>query len=136
MPDKMNAEIRTQWTAALRSGEYQQGRGQLRRGAECCCLGVLCELAVKAGIIPEGDSATSFLGDVEYGAEANDLHLPAEVMEWAGIGEHNPSVDLASLPEGAEWASDPTVDGQASLANLNDGGTPFGVIADIIDAQL
>ena len=136
MPDKMNAEIKAQWTAALRGGEYRQGQGQLRRGDEYCCLGVLCDLAVKAGIIPEGDSATNLLGDTDYGAEGNDLHLPAEVMEWSGIGEHNPGVDRATLPKGIQWASDPTLDGQAALANLNDGGTPFALIADIIDQQL
>lgn len=41
---------REQWVAALRSGEYKQGRGALRiRNSDdswnFCCLGVACELA-------------------------------------------------------------------------------------------
>ena len=50
----MNKEVKQQWVAALRSGEYKQGKNALRRqyegeDAEFCCLGVLCDLAVKAG---------------------------------------------------------------------------------------
>ena len=52
----MKQEIKQQWITALRSGNYPQGRGYLRRidddGKEgYCCLGVLCELAVNAGVI-------------------------------------------------------------------------------------
>lgn len=131
----MNAEIKAQWTAALRSGEYEQGCGLLRRGSEYCCLGVLCDLAVKAGIIPKPERRSA-LGDTRYGAEANDLHLPAEVMAWAGVGQDNPKVDADSLPAGITWANDLDDNGAPSLSNLNDGGTPFAVIADIIDQQL
>lgn len=42
------------WLNALESGEYQQGRGKLRtKDNKFCCLGVLCDLAVKEGILPE-----------------------------------------------------------------------------------
>lgn len=38
----MKKEIRDKWCAALRSGEYEQGRGQLRsEDNRYCCLGVL-----------------------------------------------------------------------------------------------
>lgn len=44
-------EVYDLWIEALRSGEYRQGRGRLRNvtGTEFCCLGVLCDLAVKDG---------------------------------------------------------------------------------------
>ena len=45
----MKPEIKKQWVQALRSGEYKQGRGQLKQGATFCCLGVLCDLAVQSG---------------------------------------------------------------------------------------
>ena len=49
----MNSEVKGQWTTALRSGEYEQGNGVLRTiDNTYCCLGVLCELAVKANVIP------------------------------------------------------------------------------------
>lgn len=42
----MDAELKAKWTAALRSGEYKQGKGQLRDGrGKFCCLGVLCNVA-------------------------------------------------------------------------------------------
>ena len=50
----MKPKLKKQWVEALRSGEYNQGQGQLKRLApisfgekqtEHCCLGVLCELA-------------------------------------------------------------------------------------------
>ncbi len=55
-----------QWIAALESGEYEQGAGQLAQDGYFCCLGVLCEVA-----------------DVEYnGSRAG---VTAEVMDLAGL---------------------------------------------------
>lgn len=41
---KMDPKIKKQWTKALRSGEYKQGRGKLRTRTGYCCLGVLCDI--------------------------------------------------------------------------------------------
>lgn len=44
----MNKKIRKAWTNALESGQYQQGRGYLRKNShgkiKYCCLGVLREV--------------------------------------------------------------------------------------------
>jgi hypothetical protein len=46
----MNIELGRRWVAALRSGDYRQGRGRLKRTrnggtkVSYCCLGVLREL--------------------------------------------------------------------------------------------
>lgn len=40
----MDAEIKAKWIAALRSGEYRQGRETMRQGDRYCCLGVLCDV--------------------------------------------------------------------------------------------
>lgn len=49
----MNPDLKGPWLEALRSGEYLQGPGALRRdsaaGVSFCCLGVLSEVAVAAG---------------------------------------------------------------------------------------
>lgn len=46
----MNQEIKQRWVAALRSGQYKQGRYMLRSKDDCfCCLGVLCDLMVQDG---------------------------------------------------------------------------------------
>lgn len=48
----MNAELKSKWTAALRSGEFEQTTGILQGFSEndltkkaFCCLGVLCKIA-------------------------------------------------------------------------------------------
>lgn len=41
----MDAQIKTKWVEALRSGKYKQGRSALRIDDTYCCLGVLCEVA-------------------------------------------------------------------------------------------
>lgn len=40
----MKKEIKEKWIAALRSGEYKQGRSYLRINKKYCCLGVLCDI--------------------------------------------------------------------------------------------
>lgn len=41
----MKPELKRKWVAALRSGKYKQGTGELFYRDEYCCLGVLCEVA-------------------------------------------------------------------------------------------
>lgn len=49
----MKAEYVNAWVAALRSGEYSQGHGQLKTACnEYCCLGVLADLAIKNNWFP------------------------------------------------------------------------------------
>jgi hypothetical protein len=40
----MNIEYKAKWLAALRSGEYKQGRKFLKKNGSYCCLGVLCDV--------------------------------------------------------------------------------------------
>jgi hypothetical protein len=37
-------DLMKRWIAALRSGEYKQGKGQLIKDGRYCCLGVLCDV--------------------------------------------------------------------------------------------
>ena len=53
----MKQEVKDEWVTALRSGDYKQGEGMLRQVLDdnteaYCCLGVLCEIAVKHQVIP------------------------------------------------------------------------------------
>jgi hypothetical protein len=112
----VKAAIRDQWTKALRSGDYEQGEGVLRRGDRFCCLGVLCDLAVKAGIIPQEKLPTD---EYRYGPQPYGTcvaYLPDVVVEWAELPSHNPKVGSG-----------------ITLAALNDEGRPFEEIADAID---
>jgi len=40
----MDAKLKADWVAALRSGDYQQGRDCLLSDGAFCCLGVLCDV--------------------------------------------------------------------------------------------
>lgn len=120
----MNPEVKDLWTGALRSGEFEQGEGLLDKDGKQCCLGVLCILAVRAGV--EVDVFTGEDGTVYYDSEGE--FLPHSVMEWAGLGNCNPEVMFTE--DGTEHVN--------SLSYVNDeveGGT-FELIAGLIDAQL
>lgn len=52
----MDAELKSKWTDALRSGEFKQHRGSLHEGEEgseraLCCLGVLWVLSGRPAAI-------------------------------------------------------------------------------------
>lgn len=132
----MDAKIKTDWVKALTSGYYKQTTGCLFNADEdtFCCLGVLTDLAVKAGVfdwntLPEDGSGQVGLGDV----------LPKRVQEWAGLDDgkgDNPEVELPCdhrncLP-GDNCSGVLVMD----LATLNDNGESFGVIAELIGEQL
>jgi hypothetical protein len=117
----MNPDVKAKWTTALRSGKYRQGHGFLRvkgqNGADdrFCCLGVLCELAVEAGVTKQLNSGY----ETRYGVsgDSNTAVLPGHVRQWAGMDSHAGSYD----------------NGDRSLTGDNDGGVPFSDIADIIE---
>lgn len=115
---EMDPVIRARWVAALRSGEYPQGHGALRVGdGNFCCLGVLCELAVKDGVISPPVETNGYW---QYSGESGTLPLP--VADWAKVGGNQ-------VP--------PSGDGLA-VAEMNDGNAdrapwPFAQIADAIE---
>lgn len=116
-------EVRKRWTEKLRSGEYQQGNHVLRVNDRFCCLGVLCDLAVKESVIPEPDKIGSY-----YHYADQKLHLPESVQQWAGLCHSSgrfkdPSPDN---PNPLKWSF---------LSNLNDAGKSFAEIADVIDSE-
>lgn len=109
-------KARRMWVKALRSGKYTQGQGQLKTTDEYCCLGVLCDLAVKHGIIRSFNP-----GDPDLD------HYP-EVMNWVGL----------TGPMGDFTKRNGRTD---DLASLNDGTLPhtrktsFKKIADVIESE-
>lgn len=84
-------EVRKLWTDALTSGEFKQGTGSLRpRPDEYCCLGVLCVLAEREGVIEAWNPL--------------DSHPPFAVVDWVGLEDASGSfgsgclVDLNDRP--------------------------------------
>lgn len=123
----MNPEIKTKWLSALRSGEYSQGERVLRdKDNNYCCLGVLCDIAIKENPeLAKWEKSTCDINGNEVYRVIDSLGYEAYVLnpgvlEWSGLTENNPKVN------GAE----------GSLAELNDQGHTFKEIADIIEAQL
>jgi len=119
----VNEDVKRQWVAALRSGKYEQGRQRLEKDGRFCCLGVLCDLAVKAGVVERVH------GEYEHGVVGfarpsdpegpNASTPPWAVVKWAGMDS-----DLMALTIRA-------------LINLNDiKGLSFEEIADRIEEQL
>lgn len=110
---------REKWISALRSGKYKQTKWRLQTHEGYCCLGVLCDVAMKEGVIdkenyvpPTKTSEANFDGSV--------VSLPHKVQEWAGL----------RTPSGA-WGI-----GKATehLTYLNDNADKsFSEIADVLE---
>lgn len=121
----INTEFARIWADALRSGEYKQGQGHLANETsdKFCCLGVLCELAVKANVIPKYDPEGTWHPYPQYGNERTVAVLPLKVAEWVNLRDDQG--DLDECP----------VYGGTALTIANDQGMTFGRIADLIDAM-
>jgi hypothetical protein len=115
----MDERIKKLWVKELRSDKYTQGLGSLcyigGSSEEHCCLGVLCEVAAKEGIVSiREDGHYRSFGDEE-------ILLPRSVVNWADLPDANPVID----PEN-----------NVGAAEANDHGVPFTAIADLIEANL
>lgn len=122
---RMNPEIKAKWVTALRSGEYQQGRVHLRDGDNnFCCLGVLCDIAVKER---EPIFVQLVSDDIGRRYKYNDIggSLPDEVSLWAGLVSDEDTL-----------VHDPVVGGEP-LSIQNDAyRLTFDEIADLIEEEL
>lgn len=123
----MDQEVKKKWVDALRSGRYEQGTEVLHTASgRFCCLGVLCDIAVQEGIIPEPelDEAASrnryrYGDNISQGAQLP----PPEVVKWAGWQNECPNVEDVEK-------------GWIELTVLNDDhGLTFTQIADIVEKQ-
>jgi hypothetical protein len=126
----MNPEIKADWVAELRSGKHQQAYGNLKddQGA-MCCLGVLAECAVRAGVIgsprllAEGCNYLYPFTDEDGAEDGREGILPPPVVKWAGLTNSE-----GFLPPGVLVAD------QKSLIGLNDTEHyTFSQIADVIE---
>lgn len=120
--EHVNQELLKEWVAALRSGEYAQGKKRLNQGGKFCCLGVLCELTA------ERLQLQREVSDGDTGYNENFTVLPEPVAELIGFLTggggvwYNPLVELA-----------PEFLTETSLAELNDSGFSFNQIADVME---
>jgi hypothetical protein len=118
----MNPEVKKKWIAALRSGEYKQGKYRLWSYVDTyCCLGVLCDLHAKE----TGNEWVEHVGHEYLGQRTS---LPAAVCKWAGV----PTLT------GYGGGITAIIDGQPkNLIVLNDADRySFAQIADVIEKGL
>lgn len=110
----MKKRIKKLWLKALRSGKYKQGKGCLRADRKYCCLGVLCDVYAK-----EKGERWGASDDARFYSMHGEIHvLPTPVMRWAGLNDSNPFL------------------GDENAAPLNDNGTSFKKIANLIEKHL
>lgn len=138
----MNREIADKWTAALRSGQYSQTDGCLKRRWEdgsCsyCALGVLVDLFKKEhpDEVLEDVGAE---GTVTYtiGHDGHTQELPERVVKWAGSWDQHGRFNRGffTVPckktqnRAGYWGGSTT-----SVSDANDLGLDFSEIADLID---
>lgn len=106
----MKKSIAKKWVNALRSGDYEQGKLQLRSiNNKFCCLGVLCNIHAQE----HPEFAAKQLTKIKYDGASSIT--PKIVQEWAGL-----KTRVGAIPN------------SCSLLVMNDNGMNFHQIADEI----
>ena len=113
----MKKELKEKWVAALRSGNYQQGRYALKRTNNTyCCLGVLCEV----------------------GGETFEFQPPSELIDYPTACQLKRfPYQTAYLPSQlyTEFGLDKQITRELIALN-DDKGLTFSEIADYIEANI
>ena len=110
----MRKEVAEKWVKALRSGEFLQGKTQLRSENHYCCLGVLCELYRQE----TGNGEWTEKGFCSFGETLEGLP-PMAVRDWAGLCSLSGTLSLFGNP---------------SLVTMNDSlSKSFEQLADYIE---
>ena len=133
--EKMDPEVKAIWVNALRDPAAKQTTGTLRNKEGMCCLGVLTECAIDAGIkvnreFIERDHNYEYTWKDEAGElYTSTADLPLPVMEWAGLVTSDPVLEIEIAGDGYP---NPVV-----ASNCNDSKEyDFGKIADLIETNL
>jgi len=148
----MDPEIKANWLAALRSGEYTQAEGQLHDGGnKYCCLGVLCVVGElewqRYDVLDlDGKPYLSFLPPLF----ARTIFKEALYPHYLDEGVNSPPVAVSSsdfadaekvktslerygeliVQDDAAWYAR-----SVNLTSLNDAGATFKEIANIIERE-
>lgn len=105
------------WVEALRSGEFEQGRGCLCKNKRYCCLAVGIVIAQRNGVHVR--EATSMTGKVAFDDDA--YYVPEAVRKWLGLASFS-----GSYGENRSRGLDSDNDSM---------GFSFSQIADIIESE-
>ena len=146
---KLKPEIKAQWVAALRSGEYQQTTEALSQVDDdgnwgYCCLGVLCELANLDGAVGDIVIANPLTKPAYKVYDNAYTVLPSTVYKWAVDAD---TVDMDYYHNEGNMRVPGSFHGAGRsgflLSELNDGSKynfvpkhTFAEIADLIEEHL
>ena len=117
----MFEKIKDLWVAALRSGDYKQHKKRLtsaNRSAHCC-MGVLCEVAIKEGVRLHIEKRLDKSRRVTLYYSGMPNTLPPVAMKWAGM-----RTSMGAFQKSI-----------GSLVQMNDSGDSFEKIADVIEKR-
>lgn len=114
----MKKEIAEEWIAELRSGRWTQTTKRLKTVEGHCCLGVLCELAIKHGVPTDAYKSPT---DPFWEFDGESEVLPSQVENWAGLRTTGGYIRPG---------------GSTCLSALNDDGSTFDEIADKIEESI
>jgi len=117
------------WVKALRSGNYQQGKGALCKDNNFCCLGVLCDVIKDDFDIKEISSPHG----IRYSFEDSESNfcIPIDLVPKLGLKSTDPSVPT---PETVHSNYYRNFDGKIGLSTLNDNlEFDFNKIADLVE---
>ncbi len=118
----MDKEIKERWLRDLRSGEFKQGRGRLRKfNGEYCCLGVLANQGALENVASWTEGNYGY-----YVGGGNIAILSAKLVTWSGLSD-----EFGVLPKPVQFGNKLC----RSLTDLNDEGMSFKEIADVIEEQ-
>ena len=115
---------RNDWINALRSGKYKQHFNALsnRDNTAFCCLGVACEISG----LGKWDKDTYSVKDTETNQYITDASiLPEPIKDWLGLSDKS----------GDYTPDNNNKKGLFSLTELNDAGTTFQDIAELIERE-
>jgi hypothetical protein len=124
----MNADIKADWLVRLRQPERVQGYDRLKDAeGRQCCLDILMEMGVEAGIQEPPKLADGRYYEYPNSSGPDEAGLlTRQVIDWSGVSDLDPSVGVPD--EYPDYA------GSCGLSGLNDSGIfSFTKIADLIE---
>jgi hypothetical protein len=135
----MNRDIADKWAAALRSGQYSQTEGCLKRRWEdgsCsyCALGVLCDLFKQEHpdeVLEDqnGDGSVVYIVDDSVHLQ----ELPERVAKWAGTWDQTVRFNRTAHPVDYQSRKSSAYGLVYTVSDANDFGLFFDEVADLID---
>jgi hypothetical protein len=129
----VDKELAIKWVAELRSGRWPQGKGFLNMNGRFCCLGVLCEVMVQAGLAERHEVDHQRFTYRPLGIS----DVPPEAWTAYPIPALQAAVGVVASDNIKESGFKVTYQGtRVDLYILNDSyGLSFAEIADIIEKE-